>query len=165
MAQILAAVNLALAVPATTLSISSLSAAVGRWPIHRYTRWQSSTRNRAASRTHKHIHKFGNGRTDQWRTGPPRNREISRWAPAVSWTSGPHDRQAVPFIAHTVCDRRVGKFKLVFGTCYWTFSLYWNEYIYISHDAIFWIRLALELRRYSGNVLRSSQCFKIPTRF
>jgi len=35
MAHILAAVNLALAVPATTLSQSSLSEDIGRRPIHR----------------------------------------------------------------------------------------------------------------------------------
>ena len=52
MAQILAAVNRALAVPATTLSGSSLSEEVGRRPIHRYTAWQSSTRNIAAKTSH-----------------------------------------------------------------------------------------------------------------
>jgi len=31
-----------------------------------------------------------------WWTGPPGNREISQWAPAVLCTSGPHDRQAIP---------------------------------------------------------------------
>jgi len=35
-------------------------------------------------------------RNQKKRTGPLGNQEISRWAPAVSWKSGPHDRQAVP---------------------------------------------------------------------
>ena len=46
------------------------------------------------------------------------------------------------FLSLLIQSVTVGQSKLVFGTCYWTFLLYRNEYTYTSHAAIFWISVA-----------------------